>query len=194
MNLKGIVSVSGKPGLWKALVQNKTGFVLESLDANKTKLVANLTTAKIAALDEITIFGTDEDIRLLDVFARMKEADNIPDAKSDGKQLRRFFREVAPDHDEEKVYASDMKKVISWFNILKDMPIFVEDDNISTADPSTEQDSPAAENVEPVTSEEAEETASDTVTAEADQEEADDAPQANADGNAPPAAKKKRKR
>jgi hypothetical protein len=128
MNLRGIVSVSGKPGLWKALAQNKTGFILESLDAQKIKLVANLSTAKIAALDEITIFGDEEDIRLTGVFDRMKNAKSVPDAKADGKQLRDFFREVAPGHDEEKVYASDMKKIVSWYHILKDMPLFSEPD------------------------------------------------------------------
>jgi len=126
MNLRGIVSVAGKPGLWKALAQNKTGFILESLDAQKTKLIANLSTAKIAALDEITIFGENEDIRLLDVFERMKAVKNVPEAKADGKQLRELFREVAPGHDEEKVYASDMKKVVSWYHILKELPLFTE--------------------------------------------------------------------
>jgi hypothetical protein len=127
MNLQGIVSVAGKPGLWKALAQNKTGFVLESLDEKKTKLVANLSTAKLAALDEITIFGNDEDIKLTDVLARIKNADAVPEVKADGKKMREFFREVAPDHDEEKVYASDMKKVLAWYYILKDMPIFNEE-------------------------------------------------------------------
>ena len=126
MNLQGIVAVSGKPGLWKALAQNKSGYILESLDEHKTKLVANISTAKIAALNEITLFGIEEDIRLTDVFERMKSAANIPDAKADGKKLREFFREAAPDHDEEKVYASDMKKVISWFQVLKDLPLFNE--------------------------------------------------------------------
>ena len=127
MNLQGIVSVSGKPGLWKALAQNKTGFILESLDAQKTKLLVNLSTAKLAALDEITIFGWDEDLRLTDVLAKMKAAASTPDAKADGNTLRRFFREVAPEHDEEKVYASDMKKIINWFNILKTLPLFNEE-------------------------------------------------------------------
>lgn len=126
MNLQGIVAVSGKPGLWKALAQNKSGYILESLDEHKTKLVANISTAKIAALNEITLFGTDEDIRLTDVFERMKGVSNIPDVKTDGKKLREFFREVAPDHDEEKVYASDMKKVVSWYQLLKDLPLFNE--------------------------------------------------------------------
>jgi hypothetical protein len=139
MNLRGIVSVSGKPGLWKALAQNKTGFILESLDANKVKLVANLSTAKIAALDEITIFGDDEDIRLTDVFERIKDVKNVPDAKADGKQLRALFNEVAPGHDEEKVYASDMKKIVGWYHILKDLPLF------SEAAPSDTVEEPVAE-------------------------------------------------
>jgi hypothetical protein len=128
MNLLGIVAVSGKPGLWKALAQNKTGYILESLDEHKTKLVANLSTAKIAALHEITLFGQEDDIKLIDVFERMKDAKNVPDAKVDGKKLREFFREVAPDHDEEKVYASDMKKVINWYQLLKDLPLFNENE------------------------------------------------------------------
>jgi len=143
MNLRGIVAVSGKPGLWKALAQNKTGFILESLDANKTKLVANLSTSKIAALDEITIFGDYEDIRLTDVFGRMNEAKSVPDAKADGKVLRDFFGEVAPGHDEEKVYASDMKKIVSWYHILKDLPLFNEPD-------PNEEAAPIAEPVEEV--------------------------------------------
>jgi hypothetical protein len=145
MNLLGIVSVSGKPGLWKALAQNKTGYILESLDAQKTKMVANLSTAKIAALNEITLFGIDEDIKLTDVFERMKSASNIPDAKTDGPALRKFFREVAPDHDEEKVYASDMKKVIGWYNVLKVLPLFEEEEpGAATAEPVEEVKEEAA--------------------------------------------------
>lgn len=146
MNLRGIVSVSGKPGLWKALAQNKTGFILESMDTQKTKLVANLSTAKIAALDEITIFGDDDDIRLTEVLGRMKDAKSVPDAKADGKQLRDFFREVAPGHDEEKVYASDMKKIVSWYHIIKDLPLFSEPDpNETIAEAPTAESEPVAQ-------------------------------------------------
>jgi hypothetical protein len=144
MNLQGIVAVSGKPGLWKALAQNKTGYVLESLDAQKTKLIANLSTAKLAALNEITIFGLEEDIKLVDVLERMKASATIPAVKDDGKVMRNFFREVAPDHDEEKVYASDMKKIISWYLILKDLPLFSEE--LPTA-PVAEEASTEAEPV-----------------------------------------------
>jgi hypothetical protein len=148
MNLQGIVAVSGKPGLWRALAQNKTGYVLESLDAQKTKLIANLSTAKLAALNEITIFGLEDDIKLTDVFERMKTVGNIPIAKDDGKKLREFFYTVAPDHDEEKVYASDMKKIIAWFQILKDMPLFNEELPAAPA-PVAEEIAPVAKEVAP---------------------------------------------
>ena len=71
----------------------------------------------------------------------MKTASNIPDAKADGKVLRTFFREVAPDHDEEKVYASDMKKVISWYQILKELPLF---DEVAKTAESSEAEKPLA--------------------------------------------------
>jgi len=149
MNLQGIVAVSGKPGLWRALAQNKTGYILESLDAQKTKLVANLSTAKLAALHEITIFGLDDDIKLIDVFERMKTSSGVPDNKADGKKLRDFFREISPDHDEEKVYASDMKKIINWYQILKDLPLFNEQDP-ATAAPVADAAPVAEEAAKPV--------------------------------------------
>ncbi|MVN20531.1 DUF5606 family protein [Mucilaginibacter arboris] len=143
MNLHGIVSVSGKPGLWRAMAQSKTGFILESLDAQKLKLVVNLNTAKLAALEEITVFGEDEDLKLTDILEKMKALENIPDAKkADGKALRAFFREVAPDHDEEKVYASDIKKIISWFEILKSRPEFNAEPEAAAAE-TTETETPA---------------------------------------------------
>ncbi len=61
------------------------------------------------------------------ILAKMKDAKNVPDAKADGKVLRTFFFEVAPEHDEQKVYSSDIKKIVSWFHILKDLPLFNEE-------------------------------------------------------------------
>lgn len=129
MNLTGLVAVSGKPGLYKLIGQNKSGFILESLDAQKSKLVVNMSTAKLASLEDITIYGEDEDLRLKDVFEAMKAFNGaVPEAKADGKDLRKFFFEVAPNHDETRVYASDIKKIVSWFHILKDLPIFSEEE------------------------------------------------------------------
>ncbi|WP_026902902.1 DUF5606 domain-containing protein [Pedobacter glucosidilyticus] len=133
MNLTGLVAVSGKPGLYKLIGQNKSGFILESLDAQKSKLVVNMSTAKLASLEDITIYGDDEDLRLKDVFEAMKAFKGVvPEAKADGKDLRKFFFEVAPNHDETRVYASDIKKIVSWYHILKDLPIFSEEEQVAT--------------------------------------------------------------
>ena len=100
---------------------------MESLDELKNKIVVNISTAKMASLEDITIFGEDTDLKLSDIFSKMKEMKSIPDPKTtDGKVLRSFFIEVAPDHDQERVYASDMKKIIAWFNTIKDLPLFEE--------------------------------------------------------------------
>lgn len=128
MNLRGIVSVSGKPGLFKLIGQNKAGFVLETLDSQKVKSVVNLSTTKMAALEDITIFGLEDDIRLADILEQIKTSGQAPDTKTaKNTDLRKFFREVAPAHDEERVYISDIKKIISWYNILKELPLFEEE-------------------------------------------------------------------
>lgn len=128
MNLRGLVSVSGKPGLFKLIGQNKSGFILETLDELKNKIVVNMSTAKMASLEDITVFGDTNDLKLSDIFTKMKESKSIPDPKTaDGKALRAYFLEVAPDHDQERVYASDMKKIISWFNTIKVLPLFEEE-------------------------------------------------------------------
>lgn len=126
MNLTGIVAVTGKPGLYKLIGQNKSGFILESLDRQKTKTVVSIATAKMATLDDITVYGEDDELKLTDILERIKGKGQAPDPKADGKTLRDFFREVAPGHDEERVYSSDIKKIISWFNILKTLPLFEE--------------------------------------------------------------------
>lgn len=126
MNLRGIVAVSGRPGLFKLIGQNKAGYVLESLDAQKLKIVANVSTTKLASLEDITIYGEDQELKLVDVLGKIAEHKNVPDTKADGNQLKAFFEEVAPDYDKEKVYTSDMKKIVGWYNLLKDLPLFTE--------------------------------------------------------------------
>ncbi|WP_026897928.1 DUF5606 family protein [Daejeonella oryzae] len=141
MNLRGLVSVSGKPGLFKLIGQNKSGFILESLDELKNKIVVNISTAKMASLEDITVFGEDEDLKLSDIFENMNSEMEVPDAKTaDGAALRKYFLHVAPNHDTDRVYASDMKKIITWYNTIKVLPLFSEE----APEPITEG-SPAAE-------------------------------------------------
>lgn len=129
MNLKALVSVTGKPGLYKLIGQNKSGFVIESLDEQKTKTIVNMTKTKMATLEDITIYGLEDEIKLSDIFKTIKEKGTAPSPKSSGQELREFFREVAPNHDEERVYASDIKKIITWYTILKDLPLFEEEES-----------------------------------------------------------------
>ncbi|WP_028298457.1 DUF5606 domain-containing protein [Olivibacter sitiensis] len=127
MNLRGIVSVTGKPGLFKLIGQNKTGFILESLDDKKTKTIVNIATARMASLEDITIFGEHEDIKLADIFEKMKKHGEVVNAKEGSDKLRKYFLEIEPDHDAERVYISDIKKLINWYNIIKEYPFFDED-------------------------------------------------------------------
>lgn len=143
MNLKGIVSVSGKPGLYNLVGQNKSGFIIESLDGNKVKTVVNITTTKLATLEDITIYGLDEEIRLIDILEGMKKSESIPNPKGSGKELRDFFNEIAPNHDAERVYTSDIKKIISWFNILKELPLFEESPEGETAEEQEQKETNA---------------------------------------------------
>lgn len=129
MNLRGIVSLSGKPGLFRVVGQNKSGFVLETLDEAKNKVITNAT-SKLATLEDITVFGNDDDITLPSILEKMKETaatNAIPDAKADGKVLRAYFNTIAPDHDAERVYASDIKKIITWYGILSHLPLWNEE-------------------------------------------------------------------
>jgi hypothetical protein len=127
MNLRGIVAVSGRPGLFKLVGQNKAGYVLEGLDAQKVKIVTSISSTKLASLEDITIYGEDEDLKLVDVLANLATKSDVPDAKADPSVLKALFLEVAPEHDQEKVYTSDMKKIVTWYHLLKDLPLFSED-------------------------------------------------------------------
>ncbi|HET8828934.1 MAG TPA: DUF5606 domain-containing protein [Pelobium sp.] len=146
MNLTGIVAVSGKPGLHRLIGQNKSGYILESLDDQKAKTIVSISTAKLASLEDITVYGENDDLRLKDIFAKMSEAKDVPDTKADGKVLRTFFFEVAPEHDEQKVYSSDIKKIVGWFHILKDMPLFREEEPVTeemkAEKPESKKDAP----------------------------------------------------
>ncbi|MCX2482489.1 DUF5606 domain-containing protein [Pedobacter sp. MR2016-24] len=127
MNLRGIVAVSGRPGLFKLVGQNKAGYVLEGLDAQKVKIVTSISSTKLASLEDITIYGEDEDLKLIDVLANIAAVEgDVPDAKADAAVLRALFIDVAPGHDQEKVYTSDMKKIVTWYHLLKDLPLFSE--------------------------------------------------------------------
>ncbi len=100
----------------------RTGVILESIDEKKTKLVANVNT-RVSLLDEISIYTTDSDgsAPLIDVFTKIKEEfgdDPGIDSQSSGEELKSFIKFILPQYDEERVYTSDVKKLVSWYKIL----------------------------------------------------------------------------
>ncbi len=122
MELKDIAAVSGKPGLFKILKPMRTGMVLESLDEKKNKIVTT-PHHKVSVLHDISIYSTDynKSIPLGDILRKIYEEfkdDPGVDGKSGGNELRAFMEYIAPDHDPERVYTSDIKKIVSWYLIL----------------------------------------------------------------------------
>jgi hypothetical protein len=117
--LKDILSISGYGGLFKFISQGRNGIIVESLE-DQRRMNASAT-AKISALEDIAIFTETEDIPLKDVFKAISEKENGGEAikhKSSANELKSYFEEVLPDYDRDRVYVSDIKKVIQWYNIL----------------------------------------------------------------------------
>ena len=118
MQFKEIISVPGL-GLFRILSSNKTGFIVESLtDGKRTMVNAN---QRIMTLSEIAVYTSDGEVPLRDVFKKIADSGKkAPDPKGDQEKLRVFFKTVVPDFDEERVYNSDIKKMITWYDLLKD--------------------------------------------------------------------------
>jgi hypothetical protein len=127
--LEKIISVSGKPGIFKIITGGKNTIIAESLlDSKKQPIHA---TQRVSSLSDISIFTIEEDVPLRDVFLKMKEhyqGAAAIDPKSEGHLLRKEVEKFLPTYDAERVYESDLKKLFSWYNILqaKDMLEFAE--------------------------------------------------------------------
>jgi hypothetical protein len=122
MELKDIAAVSGKPGLFKVVKQTRTGLVLESLDSNKSKLITGPHN-RVSLLHEISLYPEEHDktIPLQEIFTKIKKEfgdDPGVDGKSDADELKAFIAHIVPDYDRERVYVSDMKKLVNWYILL----------------------------------------------------------------------------
>ena len=119
MEFSKIIAVSGKPGLFQVVSQSKNAVIAESLIEKKR--IAITTTQNVSLLENISIYTYDEDMPLLEVFVAMHEKTAGKEAlshKENSKNLTAFFLEVIPNYDDERVYVSNIKKVIQWFNLL----------------------------------------------------------------------------
>ncbi len=131
MDLTEIMSISGKPGLYKMISQTKNGMLVESmLDQKRFPVFAH---EKISSLEEISIFTETDDLPLKDIFKKINdllEGGKALSHKSSAEELKEFFEDVVSDYDKERVYVSDIKKVIQWYNLLheKEMLDFTEEE------------------------------------------------------------------
>ncbi|MCK8522116.1 DUF5606 domain-containing protein [Aquimarina sp. D1M17] len=120
MSLDKILAISGKPGLYELKTQTRSGFLAESLIDGK-KLSVSIR-HNVSVLSEIAIYTFSEEVPLREIFQKIQEKENGEQAishKESKDKLIAYFSEVLPDYDEDRVYASDMKKVIQWYNILQ---------------------------------------------------------------------------
>jgi hypothetical protein len=142
IELKDILAISGKSGLFKMVAQARNGIVVESLEDKKRHVVP--ATARVSSLEDIAIFTVKEEVPLADIFLMIKE-------KSDGKEilshkapveeLKSYFKELVPEYDEDRVYLSDIKKVLQWYNqLLKhDLLVVIDKEEDATGQPAKEE-------------------------------------------------------
>ncbi len=122
MDLKKIVAISGYPEIFKIIKESRKGLIVESLQTGK-RMQAFLT-YKISSLEDIAIFTEDGEVPLKEVFKKIWEKENkgkAPDTKELSKeQIIEYFGQILPEYDRDRVYVSDMKKVLRWYNMLLD--------------------------------------------------------------------------
>jgi hypothetical protein len=120
MNLKGFISITGKPGLYKVVGQGKEKLIVESLADGKR--MPAFASQKISALDDITMYTTEDDVPLNEIVKKIFEKENggpCIGANEEPSKLHAYFAEILPTYDKERVYNSDLKKLFSWYNILQ---------------------------------------------------------------------------
>lgn len=128
MNLEKILSISGKPGLYILKVQTRTGFVAESL-ADGKKITVNLK-SNVSLLSEISIYTYEGEKPLAEIMKSIAAKENNGPAishKEDNATLAAYFKEILPNYDEERVYPSDIKKILNWYNTIQAKGLVVEE-------------------------------------------------------------------
>jgi hypothetical protein len=142
MNLKEIVAVSGKKGLYKLISHDKNRMIVESL-ADKTRMPV-FVSSRPSALDNISIFMYEEDMTLQKAFKIIFQANNsdkVPENRiSNDIELKKYMEEVFPEYDKNRVHVSDMKKLFAWYNILHENSLLVFDDTDEETETNTESD------------------------------------------------------
>ena len=128
MFLDGILAIAGQAGLFKLVSKGKNNVIVESLTTGKR--MPAFATSRISTLEDVAIYTYDEDIPLKDVFVSTfdkYEGKKVLETKPSNQDYRDFMESVLPDFDKERVYVSDIKKVVNWYNSLIDFKIITAD-------------------------------------------------------------------
>jgi hypothetical protein len=140
MNLEGILSIAGKPGLYKLVAQSKNGLIVESILENRRFPVNKA--GNISALKDIAIYTETEEVPLEEVFQKIAEKEDhgaAIDHKEKPELLGDYLAEVLPDYDRSRVYNSDLKKLFQWYNLLQAQGLLTSEEE--EADQDTEEQS-----------------------------------------------------
>lgn len=120
MDLSGIISIGGMSGLYKVVAQAKNGIIVESLqDKKRFPAYSNY---KVSALEDISMFSTGDDVPLSEIFSKIFEKEKggpAIDTKANDAELKKYFESVFPEYDKDRVYTSDIKKALNWYNTLQ---------------------------------------------------------------------------
>ena len=142
MSLDKVLSISGKPGLYKLITQTRGGFVAESL-TDKKRISVSIQN-NVSVLSEIAIYTLTEEVPLKQVFKNIKDKENGKESsvspKDSKDKLEEYFFDVLPDYDEDRVYASDIKKVIQQYNLLHKYDMLDELDSEENENASDEEE------------------------------------------------------
>ena len=142
MNVEKILAIAGKPGLFELKLQTRSGFLAESLLDGK-KITVGLS-SNVSLLSEISMYTYTEEKPLVEIMRAIaikeNEGPTSVSLKEDNAKLNAYFQEILPDYDADRVYASDIKKVLNWYNILhaKGM-VSKEESKVENADAIKEQ-------------------------------------------------------
>jgi hypothetical protein len=150
MDLSQILSIAGKPGLFKILNQSRGGVVVTSLNDGKKMVIGQ--TQRVSTLSDISIYTLEGDEPLANIFEKMRKQSDGKEVEVEFKDpdaLREYFFRIFPEHDEDRVYPSDIKKMIKWFNLLLEKGLLdsvVEEkaEETSSGETETKEEAPAA--------------------------------------------------
>lgn len=143
MSLKDILAISGYSGLYRYISQGRNGVIVEGLIDKKRMNATG--SARVSALEDIAIYTSDKEVPLKEIFRKIYQKENggqTIDPKLASDKLKKYFEEILPEYDRDKVYPSDIKKVYTWYNLLLDLKMIdlEEDPEIAEVSPEAKEE------------------------------------------------------